>query len=124
MNIIFRNKLNNYKINIQDFYNKNNDGKTIRKNIKVITPVENTSLVSTTTYKFKEWSLEDILLSEEWEIWSDHFWINEKQICDLELILYELFKSDDPQVLKIANTLGEFLKYNKMMNNKGIINNE
>ena len=119
MNIIFRNKLTGMKINLQDFFHKNENEKFQRNDIKIWNSIENKSLVPTPTITYDKYSLDDILLSDEWEIWSDSFWINEEQIKKLRIIISELFMINDPEILNIANKLLEFINYNEMIEKKG-----
>ena len=124
MNIIFRNKLTGMKINLQDFFHKNENEKFQRNDIKIWNSIENKSLVPTPTITYDKYSLDDILLSDEWEIWSDSFWINEEQIKKLRIIISELFMINDPEILNIANKLLEFINYNEMIEKKGGIKND
>lgn len=114
MNIIFRNKLTNTKIKIEDFFHIDKDDNLAQHELKICTKATSyNSLIPTQTYFFKDYSLQDILLDDDWEIWCDRFWVNESQLDDIEVILNVLFKQDDPKILNIANKLLDFYKYNK-----------
>lgn len=123
MNIIFRNKITGLKINLQDFFHKN-DEKFQRNSIKIWNSIENKSLVPTTTITYDEYFLDDILLSNDWEIWSDSFWINKEQIEKLRIIISELFTINDPEILTIANKILELINYNEMIEMKGDLLND
>ena len=123
MNIIFRNKITGLKINLQDFFHKN-DEKFQRNNIKIWNSIESKSLVPTTTITYDEYHLDDILLSNDWEIWSDSFWINKEQIEKLRIIISELFTINDPEILTIANKILELINYNEMIEMKGDLLND
>ena len=123
MNIIFRNKITGLKINLQDFFHEN-DEKFQRNNIKIWNSIENKSLVPTTTITYDEYHLDDILLSNDWEIWSDSFWINKEQIEKLRIIISELFTINDPEILTIANKILELINYNEMIEMKGDLLND
>ena len=123
MNIIFRNKITGLKINLQDFFHKN-DEKFQRNSIKIWNSIENKSLVPTTTITYDEYHLDDILLSNDWEIWSDNFWINKEQIEKLRIIISELFTINDPEILTIANKILELINYNEMIEMKGDLLND
>lgn len=123
MNIIFRNKLTGMKINLQDFFHKNENEKFQRNDIEIWNSVKNKSLVPTSTITHDKYSLDDILLSNEWEIWSDTFWINEEQIKKLRIIISELFMINNPEISTIANKILEFINYNEMIEKKGGMKN-
>lgn len=123
MNIIFRNKLTGMKINLQDFFHKNENENFQRNDIEIWNSVKNKSLVPTSTITYDKYSLDDILLSNEWEIWSDTFWINEEQIKKLRIIISELFMINNPEISTIANKILEFINYNKMIEKKGGMKN-
>ena len=119
MNIFFRNKNTNKKIKIEDFFHVNKDGNLEQHKINICTKATSyNSLVPTPTYISKEYSLQDILLDDDWEIWCDRFWVNESQLDDIEVILNILFKQDDPKVLTIATKLLKFYKHNKLIEMK------
>lgn len=119
INVIFRNKLTNKKIRILDFFHVDEDGNIEQQEINICTKATSyNSLLPTPTYFFKDYSLQDILLDDNWEIWCDRFWVNKQQLEDLDVILNILFKQDDPKVLNIANKLLDFYKHNKLIEMK------
>lgn len=125
MNVIFRNKFTNQKINLQDFFHYDEDGNIEEHCIRTYASIPHDSSVPTHTWECVDNSLSDILLSKDWEIWCDKFWVNEKQIADLNIIVSVLFQHNDPKILNIANKLLDFINYNELIEKRGgILNDE